>query len=138
MMKRLPLMTCVALLSAGSALAQPQMGPPTNLKVLPSDMEPQRLMGMMRSVSGALGVRCNHCHTPPDFAADEKPEKEVARAMIKMVMNIRGNAEEYAPDGRAEKVGCWTCHRGSAKIEDPPAPPARGGGGKKGGKKGGN
>ncbi len=132
-MKRILLLTVAALLSAGAALAQPQMGPPKNLKVLPSDIEPQQLMGMMRGVSGALGVRCNHCHTPPDFASDEKPEKEVARAMIKMVQNIKGHADEYAPDGRADKVGCWTCHRGSATIEDPPAPPQRGGGRKKGG-----
>lgn len=132
-MKRVLLLSCGALLSAGAALAQPQMGPPKNLKVLPSDIEPQRLMGMMRAVSGALGVRCTHCHAVPDFASDEKPEKDVARAMIKMVQNIKGHADEYAPDGRADKIGCWTCHRGSAEIEDPPAPPQRGGGRKKGG-----
>jgi hypothetical protein len=130
-MKRILLLTCTALLSAGAAMAQPQMGPPKNLKVLPSDIELQQLTGMMRSMSGALGVRCNFCHTPPDFASDENPHKEVARAMITMVQNIKAHADEFAPDGRAAKIGCWTCHRGSAEIEDAPPPPQGGGGGRK-------
>jgi hypothetical protein len=134
-MNRILLLTSAALLAAGAAMAQPQMPAPSNLKVLPSDIEPQRLMGMMRNVSAALGVQCTHCHTPPNMASDEKPEKEVARGMIKMVQNIREHGGEFAPDGRADKVGCWTCHRGSAKIEDPPPPPQGGGGGKKGAKK---
>lgn len=132
-MKRILLLTCAALLAAGTAMAQPQMPAPTNLKVLPSDMEPQRLMGVMRNFSAALGVRCTHCHTPPNFASDEVPAKEVARDMIKMVQNIREHADEFAPDGRAAKIGCWTCHRGAVEVPEPPPPPQ--GGGKKAGKK---
>ena len=131
-MKRILLFAFTALLGAGAAIAQQrQMPAPTNLKVLPGDIEPQRLVGIMRNISAGLGVRCNHCHTPPDFASDEKPEKEIARDMMRMVQNIRQHADEYAPDGRADKIGCWTCHRGSATIEDPPPPPQGGGGGGK-------
>ncbi|MCB9386172.1 MAG: hypothetical protein H6509_16300 [Bryobacterales bacterium] len=61
------------MLTAGAAVAQQrQMPAPTNLKVLPGDIEPQRLMGIMRNISAGLGVRCTHCHTPPNFASDEK------------------------------------------------------------------
>jgi hypothetical protein len=96
--------------------------PPQNLKVLPKDSTRQRVMATMNGFTRALGVKCDHCHAQGDFAKDEKPEKEVARAMLKMVMNLRQNATEFFPDERVNKVSCWTCHRGSAKIEVP-APP---------------
>lgn len=92
-----------------------------NLKVLPNDIPRQRLMGYMQAFNRALGVKCNHCHVD-DKSKDEKPEKEVARAMMKMMMNLRQNAADFLPGDRAQKVSCWTCHRGSAKIELP-APP---------------
>jgi hypothetical protein len=46
----------------------------------------------MRQFSGDLGVRCGHCHyakSPEDFstfnfASDQKPEKEIARSMMKL------------------------------------------------------
>jgi hypothetical protein len=110
----------------------PPQGPPQgaqppaqNLKVLPKDMPRQQLMGVMGNWTRALGVKCDHCHAQ-DKASDEKPEKEVARAMVKMMMNLRQNANEFLPGDRAQKVSCWTCHRGSAKIEMPPPPPAPG------------
>ena len=99
-----------------------------NLKVLPNDIPRQRLMGYMQAFNRALGVRCDHCHVD-DKAKDEKPEKEVARAMLKMVMNLHENAKDFLPDGRDQKLNCWTCHRGSAKIEmpAPPSPPQNNG-----------
>ncbi len=109
----------------------PQGGPPQggggfkNLKVLPKDMARPQLMGIMQNWTRALGVTCNHCHVD-DKSADDKPEKDVARAMVKMMMNLRQNAAEFLPDNRIAKVSCWTCHRGNAKIElpAPPTPPA--------------
>ena len=105
-----------------------QQGPPPgappgfkNLKVLPKDIPRQQLMGAMQNFNRALGVTCNHCHVD-DKSSDEKPEKEVARAMVKMMMNLRANAADFLPGDRAAKVSCWTCHRGSAKIELPAAP----------------
>jgi hypothetical protein len=100
---------------------------PKNLKVLPADTSQQKIMGMMMGMSKALGVNCDHCHVQAAFDKDEKPEKEVARSMMRMMANLREHAEEFVPDGRIEKVTCWTCHRGSAKIELPSAGPAGGG-----------
>ncbi len=108
--------------------APPQGAPPgfKNLKVLPKDIPQRQLMGTMQAFTRALGVTCNHCHVD-DKSADDKPEKEVARAMLKMVGNLRQNAADFLPDNRIAKVSCWTCHRGNAKIElpaPPPPPPA--------------
>ena len=105
-----------------------QQGPPPfapkNLKVLPKDITRQQLMGTMQAFNRSLGVTCAHCHAD-DKSSDEKPEKDVARAMMKMMGGIKQNAAEYLPGDRAAKVNCWTCHRGSAKIEmpAPPTPP---------------
>jgi hypothetical protein len=104
----------------------PPQDPPQNLKILPKDMPRQRLMGVMQGWTRSLGVKCDHCHVQGDFAKDEKPEKEVARAMVKMMGNLRQNANDYFPDNRIQKVSCWTCHRGSAKIEVPAPPPQPG------------
>ena len=111
---------------------QQQGGPPQgggggfkNLKVFPKDISRQDLMVRMQGWTRALGVTCNHCHGD-DKSTDEKPEKDVARAMVKMMINLRANATDFLPDNRIAKVSCWTCHRGNAKIElpAPPTPPA--------------
>lgn len=127
---KIALLVVVATLTLTFTLyGQQQGGPPQggggggfkNLKVFPQDVQRQQLMGAMQNWTRALGVTCNHCHGD-DKASDEKPEKEVARAMMKMMMNLRQNAADFLPGDRAQKVSCWTCHRGSAKIELP-APP---------------
>jgi hypothetical protein len=97
---------------------QQQSGPPQgggfkNLKVFPKDVTRQQLMGAMQNWTRALGVTCNHCHV------------DDTRAMMKMMQNLRANANDFLPDNRVAKVSCWTCHRGNAKIElpAPPTPP---------------
>ena len=113
----------------------PQGGGFKNLKVLPKDIPRQQLMGYMQAFTRALGVTCAHCHGD-DKASDEKPEKDVARAMIKMLTSLHQNATDFLPEGRDKKLNCWTCHRGSAKIEMPAAPtPPQGQGGPPAGEK---
>jgi len=97
----------------------------TNLQVLPKDVPKAQLVQAMRDFAGALGVRCSHCHknTKPedfktfDFASDDKEEKRVARAMMKMTREIN---TRLLPDiGRTPvaSVQCITCHHGLAKPE---------------------
>lgn len=131
--RSLPLL---GVLLAGALVLSAQPAPLQNLQVLPKDIARPQLMQTMQSVSMALGVRCNHCHVPREFHLDTKPQKAVARGMIRMVMSIKGNADEFLPDGRVDKLSCWTCHRGSTTIELPEPPTGRpgGGGGKKGGR----
>ena len=104
----------------------------TNLQVLPSDIDPQQLIGLMQGAAQALGVNCAYCHVfngrgapDNDFASDEKAPKNVARGMIRMVQQINmGLAENIdKPADELTSVGCMTCHRGSAipMIEEAPA-----------------
>jgi photosynthetic reaction center cytochrome c subunit len=104
--------------------AQQQPFAPQNLQVLPKDISRQDLIGAMRLFNQALGVQCDHCHVAREFAKDDKPTKNVARAMIRMVHSLRENADTFLPDGRVSKVTCWTCHRGSPTIELPKPPEA--------------
>ena len=75
------------------------------LKGLPAS-ELQAIMAMM---TGALGVRCNHCHAG-QFDKDDKPAKQTARAMMRMVFDL--NKDRFAG---TTAVTCYTCHRGQLK-----------------------
>jgi tetratricopeptide (TPR) repeat protein len=115
----------VALTSIGLPEASRGQIPDTfkNLKILPKDMPKAELVSVMRSFSGALGVRCNHCHVGEnaatlegfDFASDDKEPKRIARVMMSMVQEI--NKEEIPKAGIKDpvQVRCITCHRGVQK-----------------------
>ena len=79
----------------------------------------------MRGFCFALGVRCAHCHVDEgpngrqDFAADEKPNKAKARAMLQMTKRINDELLATVP-GRSTppvRVQCVTCHHGLEKPE---------------------
>src|ERR1700755_3165956 len=66
-----------------------------NLKVLPKDISSKDLQKIMvDDFEDGLGVSCNFCHSADkntgkfDFAADGKPEKEIARSMMRMTIGI--------------------------------------------------
>src|SRR5689334_10159700 len=67
----------------------------TNLKVLPKNISSKALQKIMvDEFEDGLGVSCNNCHASKkdslhlDYASDEKPEKEIARSMMRMTMDI--------------------------------------------------
>lgn len=82
-----------------------------NLKVLHGIHSRAQLLDVMRGFTEALGVQCTFCHNINDFASDEKPTKQMARMMIKMVANID---TRYIDQPNWEKVTCYTCHRGNS------------------------
>ncbi|MDX1419143.1 MAG: c-type cytochrome, partial [Rubricoccaceae bacterium] len=109
---------------------------PENLEALPEDIPPEGLRAVMRSFTRALDVRCHHCHVGEegqdflewDFASDEKPEKEIAREMMRMTRQINlellpaieglhGFEDGPRPDPADWLVTCWTCHRGEVHPE---------------------
>jgi len=111
------------LLVVGAAFAQApapaQPEKPKNLKVLPKDWSREQVVAVMQNFTAALGVGCNFCHVinqgqPPDFASDDKKEKDMARAMMKVATDL--NAELPKALGMEPKdttrIGCITCHRG--------------------------
>lgn len=85
---------------------------PKNVHLLTglTDTQLQRAMNLMRS---SLGVHCDYCHVQKDgwnFASDEKPTKQRARDMIRLVTSI--NSTTF---GGKPVVSCYTCHRGSIR-----------------------
>lgn len=139
--------------------------PPKNLKVLPKEWTTRQVGTLMQTFTQSLGVRCDYCHeedpnAPPpgpgrpprlDYSLDGKKEKDAARDMIKMVMEINANYVKNVGDtDEPEKVSCFTCHQGDKKPAftpangwerggfsllpaGPPMPPRRGGPGGPGG-----
>lgn len=81
-----------------------------NIKVL-TGMPQSQLIPVMNYMAASMGRRCNFCHVNNngqwDYAADTKPEKNTAREMIKMVLDVN----KIAFKGNVE-VSCYTCHRG--------------------------
>lgn len=68
-----------------------------------------QLQQVMALFTASLGVRCTHCHSG-SFDKDDKPAKQTARRMIKMVLDL--NRATFAGQ---EGVSCYTCHRGDVK-----------------------
>jgi hypothetical protein len=94
-----------------------------NLKILPKDISEADLKKVMDGFKEALGVKCSFCHAPskdstqrwPDFASDDKPEKGVARKMMKMTSKINKKYFSYNKNEQGQAivtVECMTCHHG--------------------------
>lgn len=111
--------------TAGTAHEGQHSGMPgfKNLQVLPKNISGPELMAAMREFSKALGVECGFCHAQNptthhfDYALDTKPDKQIARTMIRMTkeVNSRYLSTIHDPDATpAQKtVTCGTCHRGN-------------------------
>jgi len=105
--------------SAAEAVGQVTATKPTNLKVLPKDTSLQDVYTRMAQMQRDLGVQCGFCHEQdPDtkqieYASDENPRKETARAMIRMTQDINEKYlgslgdRQYAPP-----ITCGNCHLG--------------------------
>ena len=104
------------------------------LSSIPAD----QLLPSMTYITQALGVGCNFCHVPGQFDNDQKPQKVMARSMMKMVLT-----ENASTFGGQRKLTCYTCHRGqmlplaTPVIPSVAAAPAGGPGGAPGGFPGG-
>ena len=85
------------------------------LKGVPAEQLPV----IMQYFTTALGVTCGNCHVSGANEKDDKEDKQTARRMISMVMDI--NKNHFA--GRTA-ISCFTCHRGSIKPLTAPPPPA--------------
>lgn len=98
-----------------------------NLQVLPKDISTRDLQHIMvDEFQDGLGVGCGYCHATQkstillDYASDEKPEKEIARQMMKMTIEL--NKTYFGIDkpelgSNIMPVTCATCHRGSPHPE---------------------
>jgi hypothetical protein len=130
------LAACAAMQQQKAQAARADTGEFHNLQIFPQNITHDELIANMRGFARALGTRCDHCHAanPPgskeqfDFASDAKPEKNVARAMLRMVHSANNDyLAKVNPHG--QMVTCNTCHRGhtvpdaNAPAESTPPPP---------------
>jgi hypothetical protein len=99
-----------------------------NLKVLPKNINSKDLSKIMiDDFEDGLGVSCIFCHAAGkdslalDFASDEKPEKQIARRMMKMTMGINqkyfGLKHPILGDS-VLAINCITCHNGQPRPGD--------------------
>jgi hypothetical protein len=71
-----------------------------------TDMPATSVIPTMAFMANSLGVTCAHCHTDV-YESDEKPMKEKARQMIRMMCAV--NDTQF---GGRRVVTCQTCHNG--------------------------
>ena len=115
----------------------------TNLEILPKDISKDALDSVMHHFTASLGVKCNYCHVfnqetrKMEFAKDDKPEKQIARKMMLMAIDINKDhfqqIEENMDSGKMalprdtsavsymlKYVTCYTCHHGDPHPENKP------------------
>lgn len=80
-----------------------------------TDVPATQIIPTMAFISNSLGVTCLHCHNDANYESDEKPMKEKARGMIRMMRVI--NDTQF----KGERiVTCQTCHNGHARPQSTP------------------
>lgn len=95
---------------------QPAEGVFMDVQLL-KDVPAERLLKIMEfGYSRSLGVTCVYCHVPGQWQSDDKKEKGIARAMIRLNGTINDELKKIGdlkPEGAV--VNCTTCHRGQTK-----------------------
>ncbi|HVZ55938.1 MAG TPA: c-type cytochrome [Chitinophagaceae bacterium] len=122
----------LAILGIVVAISMAATKPPgyKNLKVLSKKISHEDLGRVMGMFKDGLGVKCDFCHAKSkdddkrlDFASDEKPEKEIARKMMKMTNRINKkffhSSSRIGQENAQLEVTCITCHHGSPHPEMP-------------------
>lgn len=113
--------TCVAS-AFTTTKTQTNFGDHKNLQVLPKDISDDSLDMIMDGFKAALNVKCSFCHVrneaaqKMDFASDDKPEKQIARHMLRMTMDINAKYFNFDSSSRTDTISivtCATCHRGT-------------------------
>lgn len=126
--KKLKVIAVLALfISIGiAAVKQPANERFKNLQVLPKNITADSLDKIMDGFNDNLGVNCKYCHYNDKkadtliFDSDEKSEKQIARKMMLMTVDINKNYfqfNETVTAAQVQAVTCYTCHKGVAIPE---------------------
>lgn len=129
-MKNIVFFLCAVVGLAGISAKPPVKDAPggyVNLKVLPKKISSRELQGIMTDdFEDGLGVSCGFCHAANkggrglDFASDAKPEKGIARAMMRMTLRLNKQyfkVRHPVLGSTALTITCVTCHKGQAFPE---------------------
>lgn len=122
-MRRCLVLLLLALPSLAAAQVAGKFPPDSliNVQVIPKGTPVMQVVGQMRNITGALGVRCPFCHVGQEgqplsefnFASDEKPTKVTARQMMRMVEEVNRRLDTIPNHSMPHvEVTCRTCHRG--------------------------
>jgi cytochrome c553 len=113
--------------TASIAATAPPEGGFKNLKVLPKNISSKDLSKIMvDDFTDGLGVSCGFCHAKQknsnglDYASDERPEKQIARLMMKMTMGVNKkyfNLKHPQVGDSVLVISCVTCHNGLPRPE---------------------
>jgi|SRR5579875_3352320 len=133
--KKYAIISCLfafVLISVAATKPPKRDDPFKNLQVLPKDISSKELSHIMvDEFSEGVGMSCGTCHAKEknseklDYASDAKPEKQIARAMMRMTLKI--NKDYFEIDSAmigapVLAVRCETCHRGQPRPDDATAP----------------
>lgn len=121
-MKQIGILAVLLVVVGAGAAASHKPRQYVNLNVLPKDISSKDLQGIMADdFEDGLGVSCGFCHAPVpgghglDFASDAKPDKEIARRMMRMTLDLN---KKFFRVGKPRigsdrlTITCVTCHRG--------------------------
>ena len=125
-MRLLPVVLALVVTSANAGAQAGKFPPDTlvNTKVFPHSTPVPQVLGMMRNITGDLGVRCQFCHVGKegqplsqfDFASDDKRTKLVARQMMFMLQEVNRRLDTIpARPSPGVQATCATCHRGVSR-----------------------
>lgn len=95
-----------------------------NVQVL-TDLSAAEFMRLQQAITQWVSPHqgCAFCHVAGNDASDAKPQKQVARLMLRMVRHVNADWRSHVKDSG---VTCFTCHRGQpvpAETWFPSAPP---------------
>jgi hypothetical protein len=120
----LAVVVAVASVSATSAGTHREF---VNLKVLPKDVSSKTLQHIMiDEFEDGLGVNCGFCHAEQkgshklDYVSDAKPEKSIARNMMRMTLKLNSGYFQVRRPGLGDPglaVTCTTCHQGRPRPD---------------------
>ena len=97
-----------------------------NVKVL-TDVSAAEFMRLQYAITDWVAPKqgCDYCHVGTNYAADDKPQKNVARIMLQMTRHLNADWDTHVG---AAGMTCYTCHRGQpipgqAWFPNPPKTP---------------
>ena len=110
-----PALVLVAALTAPSVHAAPEH---KNLQVIDKNISKDDLKKTMEGFAAQLGVKCQFCHVDEQYEKDDKKQKNDARKMIKLVLEMKARKLEFFKTTVKESaIQCSMCHRGKPQPE---------------------
>ena len=110
-----PALVMVLTLAGPRVLAAPEN---KNLQVLDKNISKDELKKTMEGFAAQLGVKCQFCHVEELYEKDDKKQKNDARKMIKLVLEMKSRKPEFFKTTVKETaIQCSMCHRGKPQPE---------------------